>query len=121
MARILYAEDDESVAALVDFRLSAEGHEVTLARDGATARTELAEGDHDVVLLDVMMPGVDGFTLVSEAARLEPRPRIIVITAREPREAAAVADRAGADSFLSKPFDPEELVRLVEGRDGTPG
>lgn len=113
MARILYAEDDPSVAALVDFRLSEEGHDVVVARDGVDARKRLAAGRFEVVLLDVMLPEIDGFTLVGEAAAKEPRPAVIMISARDRREDLEEACRVGADAYLCKPFDPEDLVSVV--------
>lgn len=114
MARILYAEDDPSIAALVDFRLSVEDHTVVLASDGETAREHLGSGGFDVVLLDVMLPGVDGFALTAQAAALEPRPVVIMVTARDRADDVAAAREAGADAFISKPFDPEDLVAVIE-------
>lgn len=113
MARILYAEDDSSVAALVEFRLSDEGHDVVVATDGVQARRRLAQQPFDVVLLDVMLPEVDGFTLAGDVAALDPRPAIIMISAKDRREDFEEARRAGADAYLCKPFDPEELVSVV--------
>ncbi|MDX1619514.1 MAG: response regulator transcription factor [Nitriliruptorales bacterium] len=114
MARILYAEDDPSVAAMVDFRLTDEGHDVTLAGDGDEARRLLEQHTYDVVLLDIMMPGVDGFALCRELAGREDPPGILIISARDRDEDVRTGMEAGADGYLIKPFDPQELVDAVE-------
>ncbi|MDX1659100.1 MAG: response regulator transcription factor [Nitriliruptorales bacterium] len=113
MASVLYAEDDASVAAMVDFRLTDEGHEVTLAADGSEAQNLLRSNAYDVVLLDVMMPGVDGFALCRELAAREDPPVILIISARDRAEDVRTGMDAGADDYFIKPFDPEELVRRI--------
>lgn len=121
MASILYAEDDRGVSAMVDFRLSEAGHDVTCVYDGTEARRLLAERTFDVVLLDVMMPGADGFSLCREVAAQPDRPHILMISARVSREDVQAGLDAGADGYVTKPFNPNDLVAridamLAEGR-----
>ena len=120
MAAILYAEDDSSVAAMVDFRLTDEGHDVTLAGDGDEAQRLLDEHSYDVVLLDVMMPGIDGFALCRELAGRDDPPGILIISARDRDEDIRTGMAAGADGYFIKPFDPQDLVdkidELIAGR-----
>jgi DNA-binding response OmpR family regulator len=118
VARILYAEDDVAIAAMVEFSLAEEGHEVRSVHDGATARRVLGEERFDVVLLDVMMPGVDGFALCRELAARPDRPRILIVSARTSRADVQTGLDAGADGYVTKPFDPHDLaarVRAVTG------
>lgn len=114
MAQVLYAEDDREIAAMVQFRLAEGGHEVTLAYDGAEAQAALADGVFDVVLLDVMLPGVDGFALCRELAEREDRPGIILISGRDTSADVAAGRDAGADDYVAKPFDPSDLARRVD-------
>jgi two-component system OmpR family response regulator len=113
VAHVLYAEDDPTVAALVEFRLAEDGHDVTIAPDGAAARTRLAEHHYDVVLLDVMMPGADGFALCRELAAREDRPWIVFVSARSTPADVRTGLDAGADEFVVKPFNARALADLV--------
>lgn len=114
MARILYAEDDPLIGALVEFRLAEDGHDVTVVPDGTAARRCLDTEDYDVVLLDVMMPGVDGYTLCRELAARDERPGILIVSARAmPADVDAGLD-AGADGFVGKPFDADDLAARVD-------
>ncbi len=115
MARVIYAEDDRAIAALVKFRLSEDGHEVELVYDGADASDELADGHYDVVLLDVMMPGIDGFALCRQLAARDDRPVIILVSAKAGPADIASGMAAGADDYVCKPFDPSDLAARVRG------
>ena len=114
-ATILVADDDDAVRHVSSLMLTAEGHEVILARDGHEALALARQPQVDAILLDVMMPGMDGLRLTGvlkgqEATKHIP---IIVITSQQSREVRAAALEAGADDFLTKPFARVELsVRL---------
>ncbi len=114
MARILYAEDDPSIAAMVEFKLGDAGHDVTIARDGTAALEVLEREDFEVVLLDLMMPGIDGFALCRRLSAREDPPGIIIISARHGRLEVQAGKAAGADDYIGKPFDPTDLVRRIE-------
>lgn len=114
MARILYAEDDPAIAAMVEFKLSDDGHDLTIAPDGSAAHEILEREEFDLVLLDVMMPGIDGFALARRLNEREHRPAILMISARSGRLDVEAGMKAGADDYLGKPFDPNELVRRVD-------
>lgn len=112
MIRILIVEDDGSIAKLMDLSLSKSGYHCERAEDGLTAARLLETGAYDLILLDVMLPEIDGFTLM-EYIRDYDTP-VIFITAK-----AAVADRVkglrlGADDYIVKPFDLAELTARVE-------
>lgn len=117
MRRVLVVEDERDVAELVADVLEMEGFEAKVA-SGAAALDEALTFRPDVVLLDLMMPDVDGFEV---ARRLQGNPRttdlpIIVMTAMH--DAARRARQVGANHFLAKPFDINELVRTVREAGG---
>ena len=108
--RVLLIEDDRELAGVVQRGLSEEGMRVVRAEDAREARRRMADPEHDVVVLDVMLPGGDGFALCAEARRAGVKTPILMLTAR-----GAVEDRvrgldAGADDYLAKPFAFAELL-----------
>ena len=111
--RLLLIEDDPMIGRAVRLGLSAAGFVVDWIDDGPGARSALTDGVYDAVVLDLGLPGVDGLTLLRELrARREAIP-VLIISARD-----AVTDRitglnAGADDYLLKPFDLDELVARV--------
>ena len=114
--RILVVDDDESVRGLVRDVLEVEGHEVELAADGFAALRRLAARRPDAVVLDVMMPGMDGYAVLarirsSEADRDLP---VIMLTAAADDNHAWQAWSGGVDYFLAKPFDALELLRYLD-------
>jgi DNA-binding response OmpR family regulator len=113
-ATILICEDEPELRELM--RISLDGDYSFAEADNATDAISLARRMHpDVILLDVMMPGQSGFAVIEEL-RGDPElqnVRIVVISAFATEEDRLTAQEAGADSFLAKPFDPEELETLV--------
>lgn len=112
MNPILIVDDEKPIAALIHRTLAAAGYACTSVTDGAAAADLLEQNSYDLVLLDVMMPGVDGYDLLRYL--LPTGTPAIFITAK-----GAVADRVkglhmGADDYIVKPFDPAELVARVE-------
>ncbi len=114
-ATILVVDDDPLTLEMMQDLLSDAGHQVRVARDGFEALDQVAESPPDLVLLDVMMPGMDGIT-VCRRLRQDPRTRelpVVLITALTDRRDRLAGLEAGADEFLSKPVDPAELVTRV--------
>ncbi len=114
-AHILVVDDDPVNRVLLDAVLSPEGYRVTEADSGEKALARLAEGGVDLVLLDMMMPGIDG---AETCARLRQLPGcrtlpVVFITAYGDRQARLRAKEAGADEFLTKPLDEAELLVRV--------
>jgi DNA-binding response OmpR family regulator len=119
---VLVADDDPDIVRFVEINLRLEGFQVVTARDGQEALTKALDLQPDVVLLDVLMPRIDGYTV---CARLRADRRgagipVILLTANFITADREVARRAGADDFVVKPFDPCELMArvraLVEAR-----
>ncbi|WP_417514636.1 response regulator [Minwuia sp.] len=117
MARILIAEDVPEMREAMELVLTAEGHAVTLAEDGAVASARLSEGTFDIAVLDIWMPRKGGLALMKEITEQHPELRIIIVSGGGPdaslENVTAVADLYGALRVLYKPFDDEELLDAV--------
>jgi putative two-component system response regulator len=114
-ARVLVVDDDTSVARVFERLLAKEGYAVEAVGDGPSALAAVDRQAPDVVLLDVMIPGLDGFEICrrlkrESATRLTP---VILVTALSDRESRISGMEAGADDFLTKPVDPQELLARV--------
>lgn len=115
MSRITLVEDEMHIADGLRFNLEAEGHEVAWFDTGEAALVQLlnAEDKTDVVILDVMLPGMDGFTVASELRKAARRVPILMLTALNRPEDVLKGFGSGADDFLPKPFDLRILLARV--------
>ncbi|GHG17922.1 MULTISPECIES: response regulator [Paracoccus] len=111
-AHLLIVDDDERIRALLGRFLRKNGFLVTLARDAAQARRLLAGLDFDMIVLDVMMPGEDGFALTRSLRETLTTP-ILLLTARGETEDRITGLEVGADDYLAKPFEPRELLLRI--------
>jgi two-component system phosphate regulon response regulator OmpR len=105
-------DDDDRIRTLLKRYLSGLGHAVTIAKDSASARALIDSLVFDLIILDVMMPGEDGVAL-TRALRIERDTPIILLTARGDPNQRIEGLSAGADDYLAKPFEPEELALRV--------
>ena len=110
---ILVVEDERNIASLVELYLTNEGFAVTLAQDGAEALDAYERVRPSLVLLDVMLPGMDGFE-VCKRLRAKGRVPIIMLTARDQEIDRVLGLELGADDYVAKPFSPRELVARVK-------
>lgn len=113
--RVLIVDDEPNIVVSLEFLMRQEGYEVAVAADGEQALIELAEFDPHLVLLDVMMPKLNGFEVLQRIRTDSslPNPAVVMLTARG-REAEAEKGRAlGADRYVTKPFSTQELVAVV--------
>ena len=111
--RLLLVEDDDMIGSALQRGLQQEGHAVDWMRDTAQARAALEAADYDLILLDLGLPGQDGFSLLASLRRDRQTVPVIIATARD-----AVTDRVrgldlGADDYLVKPFDFDELAARI--------
>lgn len=117
MARILVVDDHASIRRLITLSLEDRGHDCEEAADGSQALDALGNSDFDAMILDLMMPDIDGFEVLECLADNSVLP-ILVLTATARPDAESVALEAGATAVLRKPFDPDEIAitidRLVE-------
>ena len=117
MSRVLIVEDEEHLATGLRFNLEAEGYEVELTETGEAALETLKETPHrfDLVVLDVMLPGKDGFTVVSELRHAGEFVPVLMLTARNRPEDVLNGFSAGADDYLPKPFELPILIARIRG------
>lgn len=117
MSRILVVEDESHIAEGLRFNLEAEGHSVEISKDGEDAldRMVVKNQPFDLVLLDVMLPGKDGFTVAHELRRRQNFAPILMLTARGRPEDVLQGFESGADDYLPKPFNLDILVARVGG------
>ncbi len=118
---VLVADDDRLIRELVQFRLERSGYAVVTAEDGDEALRLARERLPDLVVLDVMMPGLNGYEVTRSLRAGETTKRIpvILLTARVQEADVAQGFEAGADDYLTKPFSPQELrarVQAILGR-----
>ena len=111
--RVLVVDDEENVTHLVSSALRFDGFETVTADNGQSALAAVAEADPDLVVLDVMMPGDDGFTLCRKLRAANTVP-LILLTARNSETDRIVGLELGADDYVTKPFSPAELVARVK-------
>lgn len=110
--RILVIEDEAKLADYVKRGLSESGYTVDVARDGIEGRYLATEGDYQLVVLDIMLPGVDGFGVLA-ALRAKRNTPVLMLTARDRVEDRVQGLEAGADDYLVKPFSFSELLARV--------
>ncbi|MDQ3862090.1 MAG: response regulator transcription factor [Actinomycetota bacterium] len=120
--RILIIEDDRSIARLIQLELEHRNLKVRCASDGRSGLEAIAEFEPAAIILDIMLPGVDGVGVLKELRQRGNRVPIIMLTARDTSADKVHSLDAGADDYLTKPFDTEELMarlrallRRVEG------
>ncbi len=112
--RILVADDEEVMRDVLLTLLSSESYSVDVAENGSQALEMILGRDYGVVLLDLMMPGMDGLQLLAELKKLESGPEVIVLTAFASYERAVRATKLGAFDFMEKPFKNEKLLLTVK-------
>jgi DNA-binding response OmpR family regulator len=112
VTRVLLVDDDAELAELVGEYLGREGFSLEAEADGTRAIDRVTSGDHQLVVLDVMLPGVNGFDVL-RSIRATSRIPVLMLTARGDEVDRIVGLELGADDYLSKPFNPRELVARI--------
>lgn len=125
MTRILIAEDEARIAQFIDKGLRASGFTTVIARSGHEALGAARDGDFDLVILDIGLPGVDGHTVLREVRARGERLPVVILTARAEPEHTMRGLEGGADDYMTKPFRFDELLarirlRLRGSRTGDP-
>ncbi len=122
MSRVLIVEDEAHLAKGLQFNLEAEGHTVSVVGDGESALAQLLgnsagskRSDFDAVVLDVMLPGKDGFSVVSELRAAKQFVPVLMLTARGRPEDVLKGFASGADDYLPKPFELPILLARLQG------
>ena len=112
MSKILIVEDEEAIADLEKDYLELSGFEVEVANDGETGLKKALENDYDLFILDLMLPGVDGFEICRQV-RDEKNTPIIMVSAKKDDIDKIRGLGLGADDYITKPFSPRELLARV--------
>ena len=111
-SRVLIVDDEPRYLRLLEANLSTEGYEVLTAADGETAMESFSANPEDLILLDVMMPGIDGISVCRRIRQFSPVP-IIMLTAKGEEQDRVRGLDAGADDYLVKPFSVLEMLARV--------
>ncbi len=113
MSKILILEDEESIAELEKDYLELSGFEVVIDNSGDTGLKKALEGDYDLLILDLMLPGVDGFEICKQVRQVKNMP-ILMVSAKKDDIDKIRGLGLGADDYITKPFSPSELVARVK-------
>ncbi|MGP6146214.1 response regulator transcription factor [Jeotgalibaca sp. A122] len=111
-AKILVVDDEERIRKLLNLYLNKEGYETQEVSDGISALDLMKIHDYDLVLLDIMLPGIDGIQIIKEIRKIKETP-IIMISARGEENHRVEGFQAGADDYIVKPFSPREVMLRV--------
>jgi CheY-like chemotaxis protein len=122
LGRVLVVDDDDVIRQLISVNLELEGFEVSTAVDGQDCLEKVKDVRPDVVTLDIMMPRLDGW---EAASRLRADPdtadiKVVLLSARAQEADLERGSRIGVDAYLTKPFDPDELIEIVRRLAGLP-
>ncbi|MCC7260343.1 MAG: response regulator, partial [Alphaproteobacteria bacterium] len=112
-ASILLADDDASICTVLEQAIAQQGYDVRVTREGRALWGWVEQGAGDLVITDVMMPDADGLELLKKIKSVRPTLPVIVISARRTLLTAVRAAEFGAFEFLAKPFDLDELMKLI--------
>lgn len=120
--KIIIVEDEKAIADILEFNLKCQGFEVIQYNDGKSGLNAILNDSPDLVLLDVMLPLIDGFQILSRVRKTSQVP-IIMLTAREEEQDKILGLESGADDYITKPFSMREVIARVKAntrRDNTP-
>jgi len=112
---VLVVDDEPQVVWVLQFSLEAEGYQTFAARDGRAAMSAIGEHHPRLMVLDIMMPTMDGWSVLEELRSLpaEERPRVVVVSALSSLRDRAKAAELGADAFVPKPFNVDDLLGVL--------
>ncbi|MBV9413263.1 MAG: response regulator [Acidimicrobiia bacterium] len=113
MSTVLIVDDEPDVLLLLRVNLEAAGYRTALAADGEMALAKIDEASPDVVLLDIMMPVMDGWGVLRALSERDNAPRVVVVSAKSSDRDIVRALTSGALDYITKPFDPDDLVDVV--------
>ena len=122
---ILVVDDEPQVVWVLQFSLEAEGYQTYAANNGVEALSEISQHHPTIMVLDIMMPTMDGWSVLEEMTKLprEERPRVVIVSALASLRDRAKAAELGADAYVPKPFNVDELLDVLhelEGANATP-
>ncbi len=113
--KIMLVEDEETLAAGLEYNLSEEGYEVDWLGDGRKALESFSRGKYDLIILDIMLPYFNGFEVAEKIREQDPRMPILMLTARTAIDDRVKGLETGADDYMTKPFHLKELLLRIKG------
>jgi CheY-like chemotaxis protein len=113
---VLVVDDEPQVVWVLQFSLEAEGYTTYAAANGVEALAEISEHHPNLMVLDIMMPTMDGWAVLEEMLKLpiEQRPRVVIVSALSSLRDRAKAAELGADAYVPKPFNVEDLLHVLQ-------
>ena len=116
MASILVVDDDDNTRSLIKTILERRGHQVSVAQNGLEGLARFEEGPQDLVVTDLVMPGIGGLALVAELQRRQSPPKVLIVSGNKVRPDADMSSLQGRGlvAFVQKPFTPTELAQSVQ-------
>lgn len=114
--RVVVVDDEVPIARMLKIRLEAQGYEVSLAHDGKHGLDLIQSNHPDLVILDIVLPVIDGFKvcrILKFDATYQNIP-VIMLTARSAEESKRLGQQMGADAYFTKPFEPDQLLRKID-------
>ncbi len=114
MAKILVIEDESSIQKLLSYDLTQAGYQVDTALDGTTGLKKAEKNDYDLIILDLMLPGMDGIEICKKLRKSNNDVYIIMLTARDDEFDKITGLDSGADDYMTKPFSPREVVARIK-------
>lgn len=114
MKKVLVVDDEPSILTLLTFNLEKEGYQVTTSEDGKNGFELALSNQYDFIILDVMLPGMDGLEITKALRREKIDTPILILTAKDEQVDKIIGLEIGADDYLTKPFSPAELVARIK-------
>ncbi|MCM3123123.1 response regulator [Mesobacillus sp. AQ2] len=111
--RVLVAEDEQRICQLLKMYLERESFEVEVANNGVTALEKAIQGSFDIIILDILMPGKDGFTVLEEIRKTKATP-VIMLSAKGEANDLKRGEELGASDYILKPFSPKDVVSKIK-------
>ncbi|MGX6961256.1 response regulator transcription factor [Vagococcus xieshaowenii] len=115
MLKILIVDDEVSITTLIDYHLQKEGYETVMMHDGYEAYVEALEHPYDFIVLDVMLPNMDGMEILKELRKHQVNVPVLLLTAKDETVDKIIGIEFGADDYMTKPFSPRELTARIKG------
>ncbi len=114
MSKILVVDDEQSIITLLQFNLEKAGYAVEIAMDGLTGLTKAKETSPDLIVLDLMLPKLDGIEVCKQLRQLNNHVPILMLTAKDSEIDKIIGLELGADDYLTKPFSPREVIARIK-------
>lgn len=114
MTRVLVVDDEPAIVTLLTYNLKQAGYDVVTATDGATALREAISGQYACIILDLMLPKLDGLEVLKQIRNANVNTAVLILTAKESEADRILGLELGADDYVTKPFSPKEIIARIK-------